>query len=136
MARATFAKFFQKLEIIRREYMANRKIAVLGLIHACADEAMGYVDDGGDCYRLFRLTRELGVEIVAEYPIKQYQDRVQFVWTMFRMGPACTFFSNPEEVTELELAELQMLYMSQRLIAGWLKCFVIPGELKLERLLN
>ncbi len=116
--------------------MGNKKIAVLGLIHACADEAMGYIDDGSDCYRLFRLTRELGLEIVAEYPKKQYQSRVQFVWTMFRMGPVCTFFKNPEEVTDLELCELQTIYMSQRLIAGWLKCFVIPEELKLERLLN
>lgn len=116
--------------------MVNKKIAVLGLIHVVADEAVGYMDDGRDCYRLFRLTRELGLEIVAEYPKKQYQDRVQFVWTMFRMGPACTFFNNPEEVTELDLGELQTIYMSQRLVAGWLKCFVIPEELRLERLPN
>ena len=116
--------------------MGNKKIAILGLIHACTDEATGYMDDGGDWFRLFRLTRELGLEIVAEYPKKQYQDRVQFLWTMFRTGPACTFFNNPEEVTELELGELQTIYMSQRLVAGWLKCFVIPEELRLERLLN
>jgi hypothetical protein len=116
--------------------MENKKIAILGLIHVCADEAMGYMDDGGDSYKLFRLRQELGLEIVAEYPRIQYQNRVQFVWTMFRLGPTCTFFDNPEEVTELDLGELQMIYMSQRLIVGWLKCFVIPEELKLERLLN
>jgi hypothetical protein len=116
--------------------MENKKIAILGLIYAYADEAMGYMDDGGESYKLFRLGEELGLETVAEYPKKQYQNRAQFVWTMFRLGPVCTFFNNPEEVTELDLGELQMLHMSQRLIAGWLKCFVIPKELKLERLLN
>jgi len=67
--------------------MKNRKIAILGLIYACTDEAMGYMDDGGDFYKFFRLSQELGLEIMAEYPRKQYQNRVQFVWTVFRLGP-------------------------------------------------
>jgi hypothetical protein len=116
--------------------MENKKIAILGLIYAYADEAMGYMDDGSDSYKLFRLREELGLEIVAEYPKRQYQDRWRFVWTMFRLGPVCTFFNNPEEATELDLGELQMIYLSHQLTVGWLKCFVNPKELKLERVLN
>jgi hypothetical protein len=52
------------------------------------------------------------------------------------LGPVCTFFNNPEEATELDLGELQMIYLSHQLTVGWLKCFVNPKELKLERVLN
>jgi len=116
--------------------MANNKIAILGLIHVCADEAMGYMDDGDDSYKLFRLREELGLEIVAEYPKRQYQDRFAFVLAMFRLGPTCTFLDNPEEVTELELGELQMIYVIHWVKVGWLKCSVNPKELKLESVVN
>jgi hypothetical protein len=55
---------------------------------------------------------------------------------MFRLGTTCTFFHKAEEVAELDLGELQMIYMSHRLIVGWLKCYANAKELKLERILN
>ena len=91
--------------------MSKKKIAILGLAYVSESEAMGFMDDGNDSYKHFRLKKGCEPEILGEYQKKQFGGRWQFVVDMRMSNRNCFYFKRREEVDQHDLGELIAIYI-------------------------